>query len=659
MSFLEKIKGSNIFPKRPPTPNNPAISSKVLPSNPQLLFLSKENSQAARSENKPLAPTTQPQSHEASAGKSACLSSSQTSSHANTSSATNSSPSATNARGNTQGSPSSSHGSATTSTRSTSTQLALSKAAHCATASTASPNPSSTRASEVSQNSHSLRTSGVVPLSTAISPLHSHASPLTSGTGKSPSDILNGVSNFQHSVGTVIIKSKTNSPAVSRKAKLLQEVPLDQLMAATSANSGIIPEQGLKSTLQSATNTEPLPFGFISPNSTQAGPLTGDMNRNNALLDQVLNSSASHAKPNASLACPASSTMTETVSSDTTFQHNKGLVLPQLSALPIMLTSTPKKTYGLADLQINRTLGTGSFGRVHLVKLKSNNKFYAMKVLRKTDIVKMRQVEHTINEKTILEKLEFPFLVSLLTTFQDSANLYFILEYIHGGELFSYLRKCVRFPNHVARFYAAEVVLAFEELHSRNIIYRDLKPENLLITAQGHIKITDFGFAKIVPDVTWTLCGTPDYLAPEIIQSKGYSRAVDWWALGVLIFEMVAGYPPFYHEEHMKIYENILASRPKFSSVFDPYCKDIVKRLLQLDLTKRFGNLKGGVSDIKNHRWFAGLDWAKLLALDIPAPYIPPIKGDGDTSNFDVYSEDYAPYGSIEPDVHRDKFKEF
>ncbi|EGF77461.1 hypothetical protein BATDEDRAFT_14121 [Batrachochytrium dendrobatidis JAM81] len=476
MSFLEKIKGSNIFPKRPPTPNNPAISSKVLPSNPQLLFLSKENSQAARSENKPLAPTTQPQSHEASAGKSACLSSSQTSSHANTSSATNSSPSATNARGNTQGSPSSSHGSATTSTRSTSTQLALSKAAHCATASTASPNPS---------------------------------------------------------------------------------------------------------------------------------------------------------------------------------------ILPQLSALPIMLTSTPKKTYGLADLQINRTLGTGSFGRVHLVKLKSNNKFYAMKVLRKTDIVKMRQVEHTINEKTILEKLEFPFLVSLLTTFQDSANLYFILEYIHGGELFSYLRKCVRFPNHVARFYAAEVVLAFEELHSRNIIYRDLKPENLLITAQGHIKITDFGFAKIVPDVTWTLCGTPDYLAPEIIQSKGYSRAVDWWALGVLIFEMVAGYPPFYHEEHMKIYENILASRPKFSSVFDPYCKDIVKRLLQLDLTKRFGNLKGGVSDIKNHRWFAGLDWAKLLALDIPAPYIPPIKGDGDTSNFDVYSEDYAPYGSIEPDVHRDKFKEF
>ncbi|KAL2912746.1 cAMP-dependent protein kinase catalytic subunit [Polyrhizophydium stewartii] len=248
-----------------------------------------------------------------------------------------------------------------------------------------------------------------------------------------------------------------------------------------------------------------------------------------------------------------------------------------------------------------------------------------MKVLRKNEIVKMRQVEHTINEKHILELLDFPFLVSMLGTFQDSANVYFILEYIQGGELFSYLRRCV----------------------------------NLLITAQGHIKITDFGFAKIVHDVTWTLCGTPDYLAPEIIQSKGYGRAVDWWALGILIYEMVAGYPPFYHEEHMKLYENILACKPKFPQNFDPHCKDLVKRLLSADLTKRFGNLKGGVLDIKRHKWFAGVDWEKLQALEIPAPYIPPLKGDGDTSNFDSYPEDYEPYGATGPDPHRDKFKDF
>ncbi|KAJ3326764.1 camp-dependent protein kinase catalytic subunit [Blyttiomyces sp. JEL0837] len=306
---------------------------------------------------------------------------------------------------------------------------------------------------------------------------------------------------------------------------------------------------------------------------------------------------------------------------------------------PTSAAPKPKTKYLLTDFHIDRTLGTGSFGRVHLVRLRSSGKFYAMKVLRKNEIVKMKQVEHTVNEKHILEQLEFPFLVSMLGTFQDSSNIYFVLEYVQGGELFSYLRRCGRFPNHVARFYAAEVILAFEYLHSRDIIYRDLKPENLLIDSQGHIKITDFGFAKHVPDVTWTLCGTPDYLAPEIIQSKGYGRAVDWWALGVLIYEMLAGHPPFYDEDHFKLYEKILACKPKFPSHFDPNAKDLVKRLLTGDLTKRYGNLKAGVQDIKKHKWFAGVEWDKIVELQIQAPYIPPSKGEGDTSNFDSYPE--------------------
>lgn len=294
-----------------------------------------------------------------------------------------------------------------------------------------------------------------------------------------------------------------------------------------------------------------------------------------------------------------------------------------------------------------------------MVRLRSTGKYYAMKVLRKNDVVKMKQVEHTVNEKLILEQLEFPFLVSMLGTFQDSNNIYFVLEYIQGGELFSYLRRCGRFHNNVARFYAAEVTLAFEYLHSKDVIYRDLKPENLLIDASGHIKITDFGFAKNVPDVTWTLCGTPDYLAPEIIQSKGYGRAVDWWALGVLIYEMLAGHPPFYDEDHFKLYEKILICKPRFPSHFDPLAKDLVKRILTPDLSKRYGNLKGGSSDIKRHKWFVGLDWDQLVNLQIPAPYLPPSKGDGDTSNFDVYPEDHEPYGIPGPDPHKEKFKDF
>merc|ERR1719354_721029 len=313
----------------------------------------------------------------------------------------------------------------------------------------------------------------------------------------------------------------------------------------------------------------------------------------------------------------------------------------------------------LEDLEIKNTLGTGSFGRLHLVKYIPTSKFYAMKVLRKEEIIKLRQVEHTINEKLILEQLDHPFLVNSLGTFQDSNNLYLVLEYIQGGELFTYLRKSGRFANHVARFYAAQVVCAFEYLHSKDIIYRDLKPENLLLDAKGNIKITDFGFAKSVPDVTWTLCGTPDYLAPEIIQSKGYGRAVDWWSLGILIYEMIAGHPPFYDDDHFKLYEKILACKLRFPAHFDPLAKDLVKRVVIPDLSKRYGNLKSGVSDIKSHKWFSGVDWEKLVKREVVAPFVPKLAHEGDTSNFDDYPEDHEPYGTTGHDPHEESFKAF
>jgi serine/threonine protein kinase len=190
---------------------------------------------------------------------------------------------------------------------------------------------------------------------------------------------------------------------------------------------------------------------------------------------------------------------------------------------------TTKGKYAIVDFSIQRTLGTGSFGRVHLVQSRHNSRFYAIKVLKKQQVVKMKQVEHTNDERSMLQVVKHPFLVNLWGTFQDSKNLYMVMDFIEGGELFSLLRKSQRFPNPVAKFYAAEVALAINYLHSLDIIYRDLKPENLLLDRHGHIKITDFGFAKKCPDITWTLCGTPDYLAPEVVASKGYNKSVDWY----------------------------------------------------------------------------------------------------------------------------------
>lgn len=196
-------------------------------------------------------------------------------------------------------------------------------------------------------------------------------------------------------------------------------------------------------------------------------------------------------------------------------------------------TKTPLNTYELV-----KTIGTGTFGRVYLTYNKHSNSFFAMKVLRKKDVIKLRQVEHINNERAILSAISFPFIVNLIETYQDNRCVFLLEDFVQGGEVFMHLRKAGRFKDEVAKFYVSEIVLALEYLHNRFICYRDLKPENLLLDNRGHIKITDFGFAKKVVDRTWTLCGTPEYLAPELILSKGHSKAVDWWALGILTFEV-------------------------------------------------------------------------------------------------------------------------
>jgi len=278
----------------------------------------------------------------------------------------------------------------------------------------------------------------------------------------------------------------------------------------------------------------------------------------------------------------------------------------------------------LDDFELDRTIGTGSFGRVMIVNLKKNrNQRYAMKMLKKENIVKMKQVEHTLNERKILSSIDFPFVVKLAYSFKDTSNLYMVLEYVTGGEMFTHLRKTGRYSEENACFYASQIVLTFEYLHFLNIVYRDLKPENVLYDSNGYIKITDFGFAKIIKDRTWTLCGTPEYLAPEIILSRGYNKAVDWWALGVIIYEMTAGYPPFFAENPIQIYEKIVSGHLRFPSHFSVNLKDLLKNLLQVDLTKRVGNLKNGVIDVKQHKWFQNTDWMLIYERRIKAPYMP------------------------------------
>ncbi|KJA18599.1 hypothetical protein HYPSUDRAFT_144816 [Hypholoma sublateritium FD-334 SS-4] len=293
----------------------------------------------------------------------------------------------------------------------------------------------------------------------------------------------------------------------------------------------------------------------------------------------------------------------------------------------------------LSDFEVRGALGTGTFGKVLLVRHRNSpqsgaQNHFAMKILRKTEIVRLRQVEHVNAERYILSRVHHPFVVDLFATFQDSLNVYMLMSYVPGGELFTHLRRAQRFTPDVTRFYLATIILALKYLHSFNIIYRDLKPENLLLDSRGYLRLTDFGFAKIVDDRTWTLCGTPEYLAPEIIQSDGHGKAADWWACGVLCYEMLVGYPPFFDESPYGIYEKILNGHIHWPRSMDRLSRDIIKAFLNPDRTKRLGNMIGGPQDILDHPWFRGVDWDALERREINAPIIPRTSSVDDTRHF-------------------------
>lgn len=302
----------------------------------------------------------------------------------------------------------------------------------------------------------------------------------------------------------------------------------------------------------------------------------------------------------------------------------------------------PRVKYQLPDLDLKSTLGTGTFGRVVLSQHRPSKKYFALKIMTISEVIRLKQVDHVRSEKAILNVVRHPFIVNMLWSDHDQTYLYMLLEYVPGGELFSYLRNAGRFNNTTGNFFAAEIVSALDYLHSQNIVYRDLKPENLLLDREGHLKLTDFGFAKTLMDRTFTLCGTPEYLAPEIIQSKGHNKAVDWWALGILIYEMLVGYPPFYGERPFGIYKKILSGKlewPKHTGL-DPAAKDLVKKLLVQDRTKRLGSMKSGAEDVKRHKWFKHINWEEVALKKLKPPIVPILAHEGDTSCFDEYGDD-------------------
>jgi len=313
------------------------------------------------------------------------------------------------------------------------------------------------------------------------------------------------------------------------------------------------------------------------------------------------------------------------------------------------------------DFERCATVGTGTFGRVILVKDKKDKKPYALKVLKKSEVVRLRQVEHTLSEKRILASVDFPFIVRLFHHFVDSVNLYMALEFVPGGELFTHLRKSGRFGEAKARFYTTQVVMAIAYLHHLKIAYRDIKPENLLIDAHGYLKLTDFGFAKRISHQTWTMCGTPEYLAPEVILGRGYAFTVDWWSLGVLVFEMCAGYAPFTGRTQIEIYEGIVTGAFKNPRHFSSNLRDFIKSLLQTDLTRRFGCMKRGVSDIKDHKWFtsAAVDWDAIFERRVAAPYLPRVPAEDDHHNYEDYDEEPIVDNPLAVDKYRVLFVEF
>lgn len=326
------------------------------------------------------------------------------------------------------------------------------------------------------------------------------------------------------------------------------------------------------------------------------------------------------------------------------------------------------KKYTPEDFSRKSVIGKGSYGKVYLVRKILHREtdshqaiegdLYAMKVLKKAELRKRKQVEHTKSERRILEKVHHPFVVGLHCAFQTEDKLYFVLDYCPGGELFFYIQHFQCFPEKIARFYASNILLGLEVLHKHNIVYRDLKPENVLIGKDGYAKITDFGLSKdnIQGNQQATsFCGTPEYLAPETLLRTGTGKAADWWSFGAIIYEMLTGLPPYYDKNRQTLYNNIKNKEIDFLNDKDleeknvsDEAKDLLSKILVKDPAKRLGGGELDAEEIKEHPWFGSkfLDWDAIVNKTEKPPYIPNLQNEDDVDHFDDQFTKMDPHGS-------------
>ena len=320
-----------------------------------------------------------------------------------------------------------------------------------------------------------------------------------------------------------------------------------------------------------------------------------------------------------------------------------------------------KVTYN--DFEPIKLLGRGSFGEVILVRLKANKKVYAMKILSKSLLKIKKQQIHTKTERDLMVKINCPFIVNIKSAFQDNSKLYIVSEFMQGGDMFYHLHdgQIVIFNNEKTKFYILELVLAIEFLHKNNMVYRDLKPENILLDSKGHVKLTDFGLSKILEDEddkAYTICGTPQYLAPEVLLKKGYDKVVDWWSLGCVMFEMLSGRLPFPIKRGIKLSPKLYEKDVDFPRSITKEAKDLIQRLLVVDPMKRLGQGLNGSEDIKNHPFFKGVNWIDAWKKKLKPPFVPKLKNDIDLKYFDTMFTDEPIDGPKRKATNRDRDRE-